>query len=51
MLLLFNCCAYKEDFELPVHYTFRHRKGTGRLTSHKYRNNKSILMLVAINLV
>ena len=30
-LLLFNCCANKEAFELPLHYTFRHRIGTGVL--------------------
>ena len=51
ILLLFSCCANKEAFELPLHYTFRHRIGTGGLSSYKYRNYKSILMLVAINLV
>ena len=51
ILLLFSCCANKEAFELPLHYTFRHRTGTGGRSSYKYRNYKSILMLVAINLV
>ena len=51
ILLLFNCCANKETFELPLHYTFRHRTGTGGLSSYKYGNYKSILMLVPIILV
>ena len=51
ILLLFNCCANKEVFELPLHYTFRHKIVTGGLTIYKYGNYKSILMLVAINLV
>ena len=51
ILLLLNCCAKKEDFELSLHYTFRHRIETGGLASYKYQNNKSVLMLVAIILV
>ena len=34
-LLLFCFCVNKEDFELPLHYVFRHTIETGSLTSCK----------------
>ena len=35
ILLLFGFCANKEDFELPLHYAFRLKIATGRVTSYK----------------
>ena len=35
ILLLFGFCANKEDFELPLHFVFRHTIETGNLTSYK----------------
>ena len=51
ILFLFNRCANRQDFELQLHYSFRHRIGTGRPATYQYRNDKSILTLVSLNLI
>ena len=35
ILLLFDWCANKEEFELPLPYAFRQRIENGSLTSYK----------------